>query len=243
VVGASGATGRLLVEQLLRRGQHVKIVIRSPDKLPESLKSHDDLSVIHASVLDLSDTEMARLVSGCEALASCLGHNLSVKGVFGSPRRLVTDATRRLCSAVKTNNPREPVKFVLMNSTGNSNRDLNEPISFGQQCVIRLLRLLLPPHADNENAADYLRTQIGQIDGTIEWVVVRPDALIDETETTDFAVHPSPIRSAIFDAGVTSRINVGCFMADLITDDDTWNRWKGKMPVIYNSDSADQRRR
>jgi hypothetical protein len=23
-------------------------------------------------------------------------------------------------------------------------------------------------------------------------------------------------------------------MADLITDDETWNKWKGQMPVIYN---------
>ena len=46
VVGASGATGRLLVEQLLNRGQNVKVIVRSPDKLPEVLKNHDHLSVI-----------------------------------------------------------------------------------------------------------------------------------------------------------------------------------------------------
>lgn len=39
---------------------------------------------------------------------------------------------------------------------------------------------------------------------------------------------------AIFAPGQTSRINVGHFMADLITRDDTWARWKGQMPVIYN---------
>lgn len=33
----------------------------------------------------------------------------------------------------------------------------------------------------------------------------------------------------------TSRINVAHFMADLITDNDIWSNWKGKMPVIYNS--------
>ena len=234
MVGASGATGRQLVKQLLDRGQHVRIVVRSTENLSKSVMSHENLSVIHASVLDLSDTEMAQHVHGCAALASCLGHNLSFKGMFGAPRRLVTDATRRLCSAVKANQPKQPVKFVLMNTTGNSNRDLNEPISFGQKFVIGLLRLLLPPHVDNENAADYLRTEIGQNDGEIEWAVVRPDSLVDETEITEYAVHPSPTRSAIFDAGVTSRINVACFMADLIGDDDTWNEWKGKMPVIYN---------
>lgn len=237
MVGASGATGRLLVEQLLDRGQNVKIVVRSPDTLPEIVKSHKNLSVIHASVLELSDAEMAQHVSGCDALASCLGHNLSFKGMYGPPHRLVTDAIRRLCSAIKTNNPKDLVKFVLMNTAGNSNRDLREQISFGQKCVVGLLRLLLPPHADNENAADYLRTQIGQNDVAIEWAVVRPDTLIDESKITEYEVHPSPIRSAIFNAGITSRINVGQFMADLITDDDTWNVWKGKMPVIYNKAS------
>jgi hypothetical protein len=236
VVGASGATGRLLVAQLLERRARVKIIVRSTENLPENVTNHKSLSVIRASVLDLSDTEMAEHVRDCSAVASCLGHNLSFKGIFGSPRRLVTDATRRLCKAVKANKPKEPVKFVLMNTAGNSNRDLDEKISFGQKCVIGLLRLLLPPHVDNEDAADFLRTQLGQNDETIEWSVVRPDGLIDEAETTEITVHPSPIRSAIFDAGKTSRINVGCFMADLICDTARWNEWKSKMPVIYNKE-------
>ncbi len=237
VVGASGATGRLLVQQLLHRGQNVKVIVRSPDKLPEALENHDSLSVIRASVLDLSDAEMAQHVNGCDAVASCLGHNMSLKGIYGHPRRLVTDATRRLCDAIKAHKSEQPTKFVLMNTAGNSNRDLDERVSFGQKCVIGLLRLLLPPHVDNEKAADYLRIKIGQNNGAIEWAAVRPDNLIDEDEVTEYEVHSSPTRSAIFDAGVTSRSNVGHFMADLITDDDTWNKWKGQMPVIYNKGS------
>ena len=236
VVGASGATGRLLVDQLLERGQKVRIVVRSTKNLPENVKSHENLSAIQASVLDLSDIELTQHVSGCDALASCLGHNLSFKGLFGPPRRLVTDATRRLCGAVKANKPDQPVKFVLMNTAGNSNRDLDEEVSLGQKFVIWLLRLLLPPHADNEEAADYLRTEVGQNDGEIEWAAVRPDNLIDNSEVTEYEVHQSPVRSAIFDAGLTSRINVSHFMAELITNDEAWNEWKGKMPVIYNKE-------
>ena len=236
VVGASGATGRLLVEQLLERGEHVRVIVRSKESLPNKIASHDNLSVIQASVLDLSDDEMIRHVSGCNAVASCLGHTLSLKGMFWPPRRLVTDAIRRLCNSVKASQPADPVKFVLMNTTGNRNRDLDEQISTGQKCVIGLIRLLLPPHADNEDAADYLRTQIGQSDHTIEWAVVRPDALVDEAKATEFTVHPSPIRSAIFDSGKTSRINVGCFIADLIGDEEIWKQWMGKMPVIYNKE-------
>ena len=129
VVGASGATGRLLVQQLLDRGQKVSVIVRSPDRLPAALTNDANLTVIQASVLELSDDEMSQHVRGCDAVASCLGHNLTLKGIYGQPRRLVTDATRRLCDAVKANRPDGSVRFVLMNTTGNRNRDLNEPIS------------------------------------------------------------------------------------------------------------------
>ena len=237
VVGASGATGRLLVEQLLNRGQTVKVVVRLPVKITEIIKNRENLSIIHASILDLSDTEMAQHIKGCDAVASCLGHNVSLKGLFGHPRRLVTDATSRLCSAIKSNQSEKPIKFILMNTIANSNRDIQERNSMGHKFVIGLLRLLLPPHTDNEKAADYLRTKIGQNDDAIEWSAVRPSGLIDENDVTEYEVYSSPIGSAIFDSGKISRINVGHFMADLITDDDKWNKWKGQMPVIYNKDS------
>jgi nucleoside-diphosphate-sugar epimerase len=234
VVGASGATGSKLVEQLLIKKNKVKVIVRSPEKLPESWETNEDLQIVTASILELSDIEMAEIVKDCNAVASCLGHNLTWKGMYGKPRRLVTDATRRLCNAIKSNNLQSPTKFVLMNTTGNRNRDLNEPISFAQKCVIGLLRLLLPPHVDNEKAADYLRTQIGQNNNSIEWVAVRPDGLINEDEVTDYEIHPSPTRSAIFNAGKVSRINIGHFMANLINDDNLWTKWKGQMPVIYS---------
>lgn len=234
VVGASGATGSQLVEQLLEHGQQVKAVLRSPEKLPEHWKNNTQLEIIPASILALSDQEMRNLVSDCSSVASCLGHNMDLKGVFGQPRKLVTDATRRLCNAIKANEPSTPIKFVLMNTTGNSNRDLNEPISFAQKCVIGLLRLLLPPHVDNEAAADYLRCEVGQKNSFIEWTAVRPDGLSDEDAVTDYTIHPSPTRNAIFNAGKISRINVGHLMAKLITDVNLWNKWKGQMPVIYS---------
>ncbi len=237
VMGASGATGRLLVRQLLDRGHDVKAIVRAPDRLTEFLPEHDRLILIRASLLDLTDAEMAEHVRGCDAVASCLGHNLTWRGVFGPPRRLVTDAVRRLCETVKATQPASPVKFVLMNTTGNRNRDLNEKVSPGETVVVGLLCLLLPPQADNEEAAEYLRTRIGQKDPVIEWAAVRPDTLTHEDEVTAYDVHPSPIRSAIFNSGRTSRINVAHFMAALISDREQWHTWRGQMPVIYNRGS------
>lgn len=234
VVGATGATGRLLVTELLSRGEKVRVIVRSAEKLSALARQHETLTVIEANLLDLSDEELVGHVAGCNAVASCLGHNLTFRGMFGSPRRLVTDATRRLCHAIQNSEPDRTTKFVLMNTSGNINRDLNEKVSVAEHCVLILLRLLVPPHPDNEQAAEFLRTRIGQKNSLVEWAAVRPDSLIDKEEVSEYSIHPSPTRSALFNAGKTSRINVAHFMAELITNEEVWEKWKGQMPVIYN---------
>lgn len=234
VVGASGATGNQLVKQLLNQGHQVRVIVRSVEKLPEFMKYNERVTLICASLLDLSAAELKQHIKGCSAVASCLGHNMTWKGIYGKPRRLVTEATRRLCEAVKANNYQNPIKFILMNTSGNSNRDLNEPVSLAQKTVIGLLRVLVPPHVDNERAADYLRTTIGQNNKAVEWVAVRPVNLTNEKKVAEYEVYPSPIRGAIFDGSQVSRVNVSHFMAELMTSDKLWNHWKGQMPAIYN---------
>lgn len=238
VLGASGATGRRLVAQLLARGEPVRAVVRPGSAFPEALNRDARLTLVRAGFLALPNDEIAKLVDGCRAVASCLGHTLSVQGIYGRPRRLVTESVQRVYEAVKRNAADTPVRFVLMNTTGNSNRDIPERVSFAQTCVMVFLRLLLPPHVDNEKAADFLRLKVGPGNQHMEWVAVRPDALTNDNEVSHYHVYPSPIRSAIFNAGETSRINVGHFMAELITHDELWNQWRGQMPVIYNAESS-----
>lgn len=234
VVGASGATGRLLVEQLLAQGELVKIIVRSIDSLPDSIKQNAQIVITECSLLDMTDTALKEHVQGCHAVVSCLGHTLSFDGMFGHPRRLVTNAVQRLCHAIEATAPEIPVKFILMNTTGNQNDHAGEKVSIPQRLVVGLLRWLLPPHADNEDAARYLQSRFGSHQQMIEWVAVRPDALINEGSVTEYDVYISPIRSAIFDAGKTSRINVAHFMSQLVVSNCTWNKWKAQMPVIYN---------
>ncbi len=74
-----------------------------------------------------------------------------------------------------------PEADMLMNTTGNKNQDLSEHTSFRHNAVIGLLRLLLPPHVDNETAAGFLRAKIGQHDPVIEWTAVRTNGLITPT--------------------------------------------------------------
>ncbi len=234
VVGATGATGKQLVEQLLNMGQKVKVIVRPSGNIPDNWNSSDKISIIKACISEISVDEMINYLKDCQSVASCLGHNLTLKGILGKPRNLVTDAVTLLSNAIQKNSPEKPIKFVLMNTTGNRNRDLNEPISIGQKLVMGLIRLLVPPQLDNEKAADILRVDIGQNNKLIQWVAVRPDTLINEDIVTEYEIYASPARSALFNPGKTSRINVGCFMAKLIVDNDLWNKWKGQMPVIYN---------
>ncbi|MEX2596881.1 MAG: NAD(P)-binding oxidoreductase [Salibacteraceae bacterium] len=234
VVGASGATGKHLVEELIVMGHQVKVMVRPAAVFPDSWTENKNVSIIEANVSEIDQTEMAMYLKNCNAVASCLGHNMTFKGIFGKPRKLVKDTIRLLSKAIELNAPTTPVKLVLMNTAGNINRDLPESVSPAERIVLGLIRALLPPHLDNEHAADFLRTDIGQDHPLVEWVVVRPDTLIDQDTKSEYDLHASPTRSALFNPGKTSRINVGYFMAKLLSDSDLWNKWKGQMPVIYN---------
>ncbi|HKK17754.1 MAG TPA: NAD(P)-binding oxidoreductase [Opitutales bacterium] len=237
IAGATGATGRLVAETLLKRGHELRVVVRSADRLPKDVRESPSVVIQEASLLDLDDYELEELTAGCQIVVSCLGHTLSFKGLYGKPRNLVTEATRRLCQAIEALRPELPVRFILMNSTGVRNRELNETIFIPQRIVIQLLCWLLPPHRDNEAAAAFLQNTIGSSQKWIEWVIVRPDTLVDAAAVTSYTVHPSPLRSAIFDSGKTSRINVADFMANLSEDDALWKEWRGQMPVLYNAKS------
>ena len=236
ILGASGATGKQLVEQLLIMKQNVKVVVRPTSKIPDSWINNNQVTIIEAGVSEISVDDMLKYLEGCQAVASCLGHNITMKGILGKPRRLVANSVKLVCTAIHKNSNKIPVKFVLKNTTGNRNKDLKESISFGEKLVMGLIRTLVPPQLDNEAAAEFLRVDIGQNDKLIDWVVVRPDSLIDKNSVTEYKIYASPIRSALTNLGKTSRINVGNFMARLIIENDLWNKWKGQMPVIYNTE-------
>jgi putative NADH-flavin reductase len=234
VLGASGATGRLLIKILLHKGIEVIAIVRSANSLTDADISHPNLQIIEAEITEISEKDLSQYLRDCEVVLSCLGHNLNFIGMFGHPRRLVTDAIKKVTKTIESIQTNKKIKIILMNTTGNSNRDIPEKPPYSQRVVISLLRLLLPPHVDNEKAADFLRLQVGQNHSNIEWAAVRPDGLINEAQTSQYDIHASPIRNPIFDAGTTSRINVADFMSNLAINSALWNKWKGKMPVIYN---------
>jgi len=120
-----------------------------------------------------------------------------------------------------------------MNTTGVSNPDEEETRGCGERCLFCCLRWCLPPHYDNESAVDCLLEDVGK-KGPIEWVVVRPDDLINE-EVSEYKILESPTWGVITNGKTTTRANVAQFMVDLIEQGDLWEQWKFRMPVVFNA--------
>ncbi len=226
-------TGRLLVAQLLDKEHKVRVIVRSTDNLSESVLKNPDITVIEASILDLTDEEMAGHVRNCDAVASCLGHVMDFKGMYGAPRQLCTEATRRMCSAIESNRHSAPTKFILMNTVGVKNPELEESRSWYERGLLTLLRYGLPPHKDNETAAEYLFQDVGKENQYVEWCSVRPDSLIN-ADVSAYDIEESP-STGIFTGRPTSRSNVAHFMTELIENAALWNRWQFRAPVIMNA--------
>lgn len=234
VLGASGATGRQAVKQLLLRKILVRGVVRRGNTVLHDIANDPLLEIVTENIAEIDERGYDRLLDGCDLAIVCLGHNITLKGIYGKPRLLVTDALKNLCGAIERSG-KKGFRLILMSTVANRNKRMNERYACADRIVLSLLIPVLPPHRDNLRAAAYLNDVIGQDSPSIEWVAVRPDALIDAYTVTGYDVQPSPSQSPVFKPRKVSRINVAHFMAELLTDDALWNQWKGKMPVVCNS--------
>jgi len=232
IAGATGATGKHVVQQLLDKGNSVVAVARSKDTMmmgliPPTKDYGDRLQIHEASILDLSDDELKSLTKDCSAVVSCLGHRPTFDGLFGHPKRLVTDAARRLTAAMPSSS-----KFVLM-GTEAVQLPIDPKRPFGERAVLFLLRNLLPPHVDNEEVASFLQEH-----KEINWSAVRPTNLVDADEADGFYNIQEESSLPLFGSQAISRANVAHFMVELLTSDATFAKWKHEMPVIVEKGSG-----
>lgn len=239
VLGANGATGFNVVTQLLKQGIHVKALTRN-EEIFDSIKDGEHIEVLKASILDVDAQILKHYLSDVDAVISCLGHNTTLKGLFGKPYTLVVDALIRVVNSLNENS--KSIKIIWLNTTACINKLQSEKFKSSENFVMKIMRFLLPPQRDNELSLGYLIDTVGIGNKQIEWIAVRPDTLINEDEVSEYIVHPLPIRSPIFDAGKTSRINVADFMASLLKDKELWEKWKYKTPVIYNIENENNTR-
>jgi nucleoside-diphosphate-sugar epimerase len=233
VLGASGATGKLVVQQLLKKNIQVRMVVRESAIITGQISDDKSIEMIKGNINDFKIAKIKELVKDCDSVICCLGHNISFKGIYGPPHKLVYNTVVKIIETLQflELNP----KFILMSTTAYTNRKTGEENTFGEKIVFSLLKVLLPSHKDNMLAADYLVYKLGS-KTNIDLVAVRPDSLFDEESVSEYEIHKNKIRSPIFNPGKTGRINVSNFTAELVTNEKLWQEWKHKTPVIYNKE-------
>lgn len=196
VLGATGATGQLIVRDAGARGHHVVALVRGKGR------SHlPGAEVIEGDVRD--EGTLARALNGCVAAVSALGTGTGLREVD-----LLTVATRALLAAMtRAGVPR----LICISALG-----VGDSRNHGGFVFDRLFRPLLlgPAYQDKERQEAAIR------DSSLDWVIIRPGRLTNGAPrggiraTTDLAsVH----------GGKIARGDVAQFAVEQLTTD-TWLR-------------------
>lgn len=115
------------------------------------------VSSLKADILSLGDDDLQRQVRGCDAVISCVGHVISLKGIYGPPRDLVTRATTRLCGVGQALRPAAPIGFILMSSASvHRPDDLDTRRGTLEKMFMWTLCRILPPAQDHQSTAHFL---------------------------------------------------------------------------------------
>ena len=141
VLGASGATGKLVVQQLLNKNIQVRVVVRESAIVPNQISDNKSIEVIKGNINDFEIAKIQDLVKDCESVICCLGHNINFKGILGPPHKLVYNTVVKIIEALQSREP-EP-KFILMSTTAYTNRKIGEVNTLGEKIVFSLLKVLL----------------------------------------------------------------------------------------------------
>jgi nucleoside-diphosphate-sugar epimerase len=238
ILGATGRTGGCVLTQLLERGVPVRAIVRSAARLPAGSGGNPLLEVVEADLLALPPEVLAKHLSGCDTVISCLGHTISVRGILGPPHHLVGQAVGLVRAAVEASQPTAPVRLILMSSVSVHQPGRADALrGRGERAYMWGMRAAVPPARDNQRTADLLAHEVGPADPHLQWVVVRPDTLT-EGDIAEYRLHDSLV-SSLFKPDSTRRSEVAHFMCELATDDATWQRWRSRMPVIIDAEPAD----
>lgn len=195
IVGATGGTGRALVEQALERGHHVTAFVRNPARLRVQ---HERLSIARGDVLDSASIEAA--VRGQDAVLCALGHKR-----FFYPTRILSDGTRNLIRGMENQSVR---KFVCETSLGVGD-------SWGRMGLYYTLFVgvfILPFYfLDKARQERLIRSS------SLEWVIVRPGALTNGPKRGVYR-HGSAVGHWLWTVRI-SRADVAAFMLNQLSDD------------------------
>jgi putative NADH-flavin reductase len=209
VFGATGRTGRPLVEQALREGYAVRAFVRSRQKLADQQALTSDLlTPVEGDVTDAAP--VAEAVRGADAILSALGH------AEGAPDDVQTVGTRHIVRAMETHGVDR-----IISETGAGVSAPQDESHLGGRVMNGLLRLVAPKVAeDADGHAEVLRGS-GR-----DWVIVRAPRLTNGAHTGTY--REGYLKLGPFDK--IARADVADFM--LREADPEHQRWHQEAPMV-----------
>ena len=192
VLGATGATGRLLVDELVRRGHTVVALTRSPHA-----DGPDGVTWVVGNARDTDD--LRALVGGADAVASALG-----------PRRGDSTLHRDVAPVLIA----EMRKAGVRRFVGISGAGIDVPgdhKSWRDRVVSALLQRL-----GGQTVRDKALERQAWADSGLDGTLVRAPRLVDGPPTgrVEHSAHSSPRRTSI------TRADLATFLADLVAGPD-----------------------
>jgi putative NADH-flavin reductase len=203
IFGASGRTGRPLVEQALAAGYEVTAFVRDPARLPIS---DARLHVVQGDVMNAAQVDEA--VRGADAVLSVLGH------AKGSPKNMQTVATENIVAAMKKHGVRR-----LISLTGAGVKDPQDQPKLVDHAIRGLLVLL---QKDVLRDAEQHARVIQQSD--LDWTIVRGPRLNEGPRTGTYRVGMIGKNSGT----MVSRADLADFMLKHVDD----TTYLGQAPVV-----------
>ena len=202
VLGATGRTGRPLVEQAVDRGHEVVAFLRDADRLAATLRNDDRVSIVEGDAYTGEGVDRAVAGDGdpVDAVVSVLGQTSD------GPDDLLTEAGRHMLAAMNRHGVERLVTLV-----GAGVREKGESVSLGGRVMNALLKLFAG------SVLEDARTQVERIrDGDTRWTVVRGPRLTEDAHTGEFR-HGTDLTLGMRDTA--ARANVAEFIIDCLEDD------------------------
>jgi putative NADH-flavin reductase len=167
ILGASGKTGRRLVEQALDAGHTVTAVVRDPTRLP---LRHQRLQVVVVDVLDPAAITPA--VAGADAVISALGPR--------PPRNrssIMSAATASILAAMRATGTS---RLVVISAAPVATDDHGTTLAYRLLARPLLRALLGGLYADMATMEDTIRRS------GVDWTILRPPWLFDGPRTGSY---------------------------------------------------------
>ena len=194
IIGATGGTGRALLEQALARGHTVTVLVRNPKKVKTQ---HDRLTLMQGNVLDFDSVD--RAAKGKDAVLSALGHKR-----FLIKTSILSEGTRNIVKALEKNGVK---RFVCETSLGVG----DSRGRLGLLYTLFIIPFILFFYFRDKKKQERI---IG--DSSLDWVIVRPGRLTNGRKRGVYR-HGRAIGNYIWGAAI-SRADVADFMLKQLTD-------------------------